>query len=222
MTSTTSCLRYLIYLTTFTLTWPSWFGLQKKTLSPLWLNQKLPLSIPSKLLENTNKHACYWYLMLLFISLFFLYFSSSTNLTFSEFLALFENDDDYEQLMVTLFEQHDFILKTNAMWHVAKLIRHFQDKIDEQRDYIWSIFVEMEWAGLHELLNLDYKQTGGTSCWQWWVCFTLTTCSSSPSPILRLPTPYPWSTSSSSSPHPVALHYSPTASQYLIKSSRRS
>ena len=59
-----------------------------------------------------------------------------TNLTFSEFLALFENDDDYEQLMVTLFERHDFILKTNAMRHVAELIRRFQDKIDEQRDYI--------------------------------------------------------------------------------------
>ena len=37
------------------------------------------------------------------------------NITFPEFLALFENDDDYEQLMVTLFERHDFILKTNAM-----------------------------------------------------------------------------------------------------------
>ena len=67
-----------------------------------------------------------------------------TNLTFSEFLALFENDDDYEQLMVTLFERHDFILKTNAMRHVAELIRRFQDEIDEQRDYIRSIFIEME------------------------------------------------------------------------------
>ena len=55
------------------------------------------------------------------------------NLTFSEFLALFKNNNDYEQLMVTLFEQHDFILKTNAMQHVAELIRHFQDKINEQR-----------------------------------------------------------------------------------------
>ena len=42
--------------------------------------------------------------------------SGLTNLTFSEFLALFENNDDYEQLMVTLFECHDFIIKTNAMY----------------------------------------------------------------------------------------------------------
>ena len=41
--------------------------------------------------------------------------SGLTNLTFSEFLALFENNDDYKQLMVTLFERHDFILKTNTM-----------------------------------------------------------------------------------------------------------
>ena len=59
-----------------------------------------------------------------------------TNFTFSEFLALFENNNDYEQLMVTLFERHDFILKTNVMRHVAELIRRFQDEIDEQRDYI--------------------------------------------------------------------------------------
>ena len=67
-----------------------------------------------------------------------------TNLTFSEFLALFEKDNDYEQLMVTLFEQHNFILKTNAMQHMAELIRQFQDEIDEQRDYIQLIFIEME------------------------------------------------------------------------------
>ena len=41
--------------------------------------------------------------------------SGPMNLTFSEFLGLFENDDDYEQLMVTLFERHDFILKMNAI-----------------------------------------------------------------------------------------------------------
>ena len=46
-----------------------------------------------------------------------------TNLTFSEFLALFENNDDYKQLMVTLFERHNFILKTNVMRHMAELIR---------------------------------------------------------------------------------------------------
>ena len=48
------------------------------------------------------------------------------------------------------------------MRHMAKLIRCFQDEINEQRDYIWSIFTEMEWVGLHELLNQDYKQIRGT------------------------------------------------------------
>ena len=104
---------------------------------------------------------------------------------------------------------------------MAKLIRHFQDEIDKQRDYIQSIFIEMEQAGLHELLNQDYKQTGGTIRRQQQVHFTPTTASRSPSPILQPPTPYPCSTSSSSSePHPVALQYSPTASQYSPTASR--
>ena len=110
--------------------------------------------------------------------------AGSMNLTFSEFLALFENNDDYEQLMVTLFERHDFILKTNAMRQVAELIRRFQDEIDEQWDYIRSIFIEMERAGLHELLNLDYKRTRGIIHRQRRVHFTPTTASESPSPIL--------------------------------------
>ena len=88
--------------------------------------------------------------------------SGLTNLTFSEFLGLFENDDDYEQLMVTLFEQHDFILKTNAMQHMAELIRQFQDEIDEQWDYIQLMFTEMKQAGLHKLLNQDYKWIRGS------------------------------------------------------------
>ena len=33
---------------------------------------------------------------------------------------------------------------------------------DKQQDYIRLIFIEMERAGLHELLNQDYKWTGGT------------------------------------------------------------
>ena len=72
----------------------------------------------------------------------------------------------------------------------------------------------MERAGLHELLNQDYKWTGGTIHRQRRVWFTPTMSSSSPSPILWPPTPYPWSVSSSSLPRPVMLCYSPTASQY--------
>ena len=72
----------------------------------------------------------------------------------------------------------------------------------------------MERAGLHELLNLDYKRTRGIIHRQRRVRFTPTTASKSPSPILRPPTPYPVSKSSSSSPQPVTLRYSLTASQY--------
>ena len=66
---------------------------------------------------------------------------------------------------------------------MAELIRCFQDKIDEQRDYIRSMFIEMERAGIHKLLNQDYKWTGGTIRQQQQVQFMPTTSSSSPSPI---------------------------------------
>ena len=70
------------------------------------------------------------------------------------------------------------------MQHMAKLIRHFQDNINKQWDYIQSIFIEMERAGLHKLLNQDYKWIGGTIHRQRQVRFMLTTSSSSLSPIL--------------------------------------
>ena len=69
------------------------------------------------------------------------------------------------------------------MRHMAELIRRFQDEIDEQRDYIQSIFIEMERVGLHELLNQDYKRTRGIIHRQQRVRFTPTTASKSPSPI---------------------------------------
>ena len=72
----------------------------------------------------------------------------------------------------------------------------------------------MERAGLHELLNQDYKWTRGNIHRQRRVHFTPTTTSKSPSLVPRPPTPYPCSTSSSSLPRPVILCYSLTASQY--------
>ena len=141
--------------------------LDYKTLSPLWLNQKPLLLSPQNYWKinmpaTRTSHSSSSSLSSFSISPCRQILSGPTNLTFSEFLALFENDNDYEQLVVTLFECHDFIIKTNAMRHVAELIRHFQDEIDEQQDYIQSIFIKMERAGLHELLNQDYKRTGGT------------------------------------------------------------
>ena len=83
---------------------------------------------------------------------------------------------------------------------MAELIRQFQDEIDEQWDYIRSIFIEMERAGIHELLNQDYKQNRGIIHRQRRVRFTPTTTSKSLSPIPQPSTPYPASTSSSLSP----------------------
>ena len=67
-----------------------------------------------------------------------LFLTGSPHLSFSDYHEQFETDDNYKELMITLFERHDFILKTNSMQHITQLIRRFQDEIDEQWDYLQS------------------------------------------------------------------------------------
>ena len=83
------------------------------------------------------------------------------NTSLSEFIDRFDNDETYEELMVTLFERHDFILKTNSIRHTAKLVKRLQDEIDEQQKYMRQLFEEMEWGGLQQLLGQDYKWKKG-------------------------------------------------------------
>ena len=81
--------------------------------------------------------------------------------SFSEFLERFDTDETYDEFMVTLFERHDFILKTNSIQHTAKLVKRLQDEIDEQQKYMRQLFKEMERGGLQQLLGLDYRQKKG-------------------------------------------------------------
>ena len=83
------------------------------------------------------------------------------NASFSEFIDRFDNDKTYEELMVTLFERHDFISKTNSIRHTAKLVKRLQDEIDKQQKYMQQLFEEMEQGGLQQLLGQDYKRKKG-------------------------------------------------------------
>ena len=58
------------------------------------------------------------------------------------------------------------------MRHITKLIQHFQDEIDEQQNYLRSLFKEMERGGLHQLLDKDYVQDNGNIQQQQGVHFT--------------------------------------------------
>ena len=81
--------------------------------------------------------------------------------SFSEFLERFDTDDTYDELMVTLFECHNFILKTNSTRHTAQTIRRLQDEIDKQQKYMRMLFEEMEGSGLQQLLGQDFRRKKG-------------------------------------------------------------
>ena len=79
----------------------------------------------------------------------------------SEFLERFDNDETFDELMVTLFKWHDFILKTNSIRHTAQLVKCLQDKIDNQQKYMQTLFEEMEGSVLQQLLGQDFRQKKG-------------------------------------------------------------
>ena len=74
-------------------------------------------------------------------------------MTFSEYLELFETDDSYTDLMVTLFERQDLIIKTNEMKHLAGMVERFQNEISHLQEYMQESFDTMEAGGLHQLLR---------------------------------------------------------------------
>jgi hypothetical protein len=144
----------------------------------------------------------------------------SSNMSFTEYLEHFENEEEFTGLMVSLFERHDFILKTNQMRHGSSTIERLQNEIDEQRRHIYQLFVEMERGGLHEILNKDYERKYGKIERRRGDHPTPQPSDDESILILRPTNPDPISISTSSSPRPVALRYSPTASRYSPTASR--
>ena len=129
------------------------------------------------------------------------------------FLWQVMNDNSYKELMTTLFKQHDFILKTNSIWHITQLIEQLQNEVDVQQQYIQELYEEMEQGGLHELLKKDYMHNNRIIRRWRGVHFTPQESEDESSGIQWLSTPYPQSVSISSL-QPIPLQYSPTASQY--------
>ena len=74
-------------------------------------------------------------------------------MTFSKYLELFETDDSYTDLMVTLFERQDLIIKTNKIKHLAGMVERFQNEISHLQEYMQESFDTMEAGGLHQLLK---------------------------------------------------------------------
>ena len=103
------------------------------------------------------------------------------------------------------------------MWHTAQLIERLQGEVEEQQQ-LRSRFEEMEWGGLHELLNKGYERKYGTIWPKRRVQLSFTPPQREPSRFRQTGTPYPQSVSSSSSPRPMIIQYSPTTSDFIKRS----
>ena len=137
-------------------------------------------------------------------------------MTFSEYLELFETDDSYNDLMVTLFEWQDLIIKTNEMKHLAGMVEQFQNEISHLQEYMQESFDTMEAGRLHQLLKKQFICREGVMERRPVLRFNLSTKNDRSSSLQRPLTPYPRNRIPSPQiKKPIHhLRYSPTASQY--------
>ena len=88
--------------------------------------------------------------------------SEPFNLSFYEFIDLLNNEDMYDELMVSIFDRHDFILKSTFMLHITSLIKRLQDEIDVQQNLMRQLFDEMQAGGLQLMLEREFERKRGT------------------------------------------------------------
>ena len=111
-------------------------------------------------------------------------------MTFLEYLEQFETNNTYTNLMVTLFERQDLIIKTTEMKHLVGMVECFQNIISALQEYMQESFDTMEAGGLHQLLKKQYICCGGVIGWQQELRFDLDTVDRPPT-SKRPSTPYP-------------------------------
>ena len=80
----------------------------------------------------------------------------SPNISFLDYLKLFDDNDSFTALTVALFEQQDLMVKTNEMKHLAVLVKRLQDEANWQQEYLEEIFNGMEAMGLHQILKKHF------------------------------------------------------------------
>ena len=144
-------------------------------------------------------------------------------MTFSEYLEHFETDDSYTDLMVTLFERQDLMIKTNEIKHLVEMVKRLQKEISHLQEYMQESFDTMEAGRLHQLLRKRFICCGGVMERRPELQFDLLNEDDKPSTLHRPSTPYP----RDRVPSPcikklihclcyslTASQYSPTASQY--------
>ena len=79
--------------------------------------------------------------------------TGSSNISFLDYLKLFNDDNSFITLSTALFGRQDIIIKTNELKHLAPLVERLQDEANQQQEYMQEIFNSMEMAGLHKILK---------------------------------------------------------------------
>ena len=85
----------------------------------------------------------------------------SPNVSFIDYIKLFNNNDSFSALQVALFEWQDLAIKTNEMKYLAELVKWLQDEANRQQEHIEEMFNSMETTGLHQILKKHLVRNNG-------------------------------------------------------------
>ena len=85
----------------------------------------------------------------------------SFNVSFLDYIKLFNDDNSFSALQVALFKRQDLIVKTSEMKHLALLVERLQDEANRQQEHMEEIFNCMETAGLHRILKKHFVRDNG-------------------------------------------------------------
>ena len=115
----------------------------------------------------------------------------SPNVSFIDYIKLFNNNNSFSVLQVALFKWQDLAIKTNEMKYLAELVKRLQDEANRQQEHIEEMFNSMETAGLHQILKKHFIRDNGVLRTRRGVEFNLPRSHKKYSLHCRRSTPYP-------------------------------
>ena len=115
----------------------------------------------------------------------------SPNVSFIDYIKLFNNNNLFTALQVALFEWQDLATKTNEMKYLAELVERLQDEANDQQEHIEEMFNSMETAGIHQIFKKHFICDNGVLRTRQGVEFNVPRTHKKYSLYRRQSTPYP-------------------------------
>ena len=115
----------------------------------------------------------------------------SLNISFINYIKLFNNNNSFSALQAALFKRQDFAIKTNEMKYLAELVERLQDEANRQQEHIEEMFNSLETAGIHQILKKHFVHDNGVIRTRQGVEFNLPQSYKKYSLHRRRSTPYP-------------------------------